>query len=310
MDWMLFAKVITDVIGPVFLLAGLGFVLDKRFRLDLKTLTQLIMFVFIPTAVFLRVIDPGTPFSEISAAAGFSGIMFVTLMAAGFAVAFLLSFRRSLRFAFVNSVYLYNSANFGLPVAFLAFGEEGMKIQVGVMLVQAILTSTMGVFFASAGQGSLKQAFKTSLRYPTLYAAAAALAFRYCEWTLPSALHKGLSFLDAGMIPVALITVGVQLSRIDWRRIGWPVFLSNGMRLLGGPALAYLLILALGLKGVLAGVLFVTAAGPTAVNSGLLAIHFDNEPDFASSAVFSSTLLGGLSVALAIYLVRSGVLGL
>jgi predicted permease len=52
-----------------------------------------------------------------------------------------------------------------------------------------------------------------------------------------------------------------------------------------------------------AEIAIISSAAPTAVNSVLLAIQYDSEPDFASQTVFFSTILSSITVSFVIFLV-------
>lgn len=109
------------------------------------------------------------------------------------------------------------------------------------------------------------------------------------------------------MIPLATFTLGVQLANTSISFKAPKVYLSNAIRLLVSPVIAYFITLLLGVDGVTAQVMIISAAAPTAVATALVAIEFNNEPEFASHAVFSATVFSSLTVTLVIYLVMNFV---
>jgi predicted permease len=54
----------------------------------------------------------------------------------------------------------------------------------------------------------------------------------------------------------------------------------------------------LGIDGLLRNVLVVESAMPTAVNSLIIAVEYDANPDFVSAAVLSSTLLSIVTLSI------------
>lgn len=80
--------------------------------------------------------------------------------------------------------------------------------------------------------------------------------------------------------------------------------LSMTLRLVGGPLIGLALVKLMGLEGLLAQILIIGVAGPSAVASAVLAIEFRNRPDFAASAVLLSTLGAALTVPVVIFLVQ------
>ena len=59
-----------------------------------------------------------------------------------------------------------------------------------------------------------------------------------------------------------------------------------------------------GISGVVAQVMVICAAAPSAVNTVLLAIEYRSDPEFASQTVFLSTLLSALTMPVVIALVQ------
>ncbi|MEJ6950731.1 AEC family transporter [Natronospora cellulosivora (SeqCode)] len=111
-----------------------------------------------------------------------------------------------------------------------------------------------------------------------------------------------LEYLQNGLIPVALLTLGTQLYRTKFSFKNKDVYIASITRLLGGPILAFLLLNLMGIDGVMAQVLFISSSVPSAVNTALIAVEFNNEPDFASQVVMTSTLLSAITLTIVIYL--------
>ena len=80
------------------------------------------------------------------------------------------------------------------------------------------------------------------------------------------------------------------------------VLLSNMLRLAIGPLLGFLVVWMLGIEGLTAKALILSCAVPTSLNSVLLAIEYENEAEFSSQAVFTSTLFSMFTIPIVIYL--------
>ena len=104
------------------------------------------------------------------------------------------------------------------------------------------------------------------------------------------------------MISIALVTLGVQLSktRINFR-IRTP-YIAAFCKLICGPAAAFILIKLFGFEGVTAQAAFIASSAPTAVNTALLSIECKGDSDFAVQAVTISTLLSAATMTTAVYL--------
>ncbi|HYR58949.1 MAG TPA: AEC family transporter, partial [Chthoniobacteraceae bacterium] len=108
------------------------------------------------------------------------------------------------------------------------------------------------------------------------------------------------------LVGFALVTLGAQISKTErprqFARLGWAL----GIRLLGGPLLAWALVGVFGFTGETAKIMILSSAFPTAVNTALIAHEFNADPHFAAQAVFSSTLLSMLTVTLLISVLQVG----
>lgn len=69
------------------------------------------------------------------------------------------------------------------------------------------------------------------------------------------------------------------------------MFIASGVRLLGGPLLAFLLVIPFGLTGLERGAGILQASTPSAVLASIIALEHDLLPDFVTPTVLLSTLL-------------------
>src|SRR5699024_10101627 len=103
---------------------------------------------------------------------------------------------------------------------------------------------------------------------------------------------------------IALFSLGVQLSKSRLAVKDPMVYVAVLFRLLGGPAIAALLIYIFKFEEVIAQVVFISSSVPTALNTALIAVECKNEEDFASQVVMLSTLLSAITMTGVIYMAR------
>jgi len=296
--------ILIHIIGPVFLIMGCGYALEKRFNLDIRTLSKLNFYIFVPSLVFVKLSQTSLPLGHMKWVALFTLCMVGTLFIVSLLLSRLRRHTRSMSRAFSLSLMFYNSGNFGLPVIDLAFPMGGAAIQAVVLATQNMLMFSVGLFLATNGRYPAQRALLNILRYPPVYAVTLALIVHEVGWSVWSPVSVVLNYFAQGLVPVALVTLGMQLAKVSLKQNIPDVGLASFCRLALSPCLAFGLIKLMGLSGMLAQALLVSTSVPTAVNTVLLAIELDNEPEYAASAVFLSTLLSALSVSVVIYLAR------
>ena len=202
----------------------------------------------------------------------------------------------------------YNSGNYGIPVAQLAFGGAALPLQVqaAMVMMQNISNFTIGLFLIAGGRGGrARDTLREVFRLPMIYVLVVAGGMRALHIGVPLPINTALHYIEGALVPVAVVTLGAQMAGLQAPRFGRALLLSLALRLVAAPVVGFGLVWALGIRGLLGEALMVSTSFPTAVNSALLALQFDNEPEFAAAAVFYSTLASALTVSATIWVARA-----
>lgn len=283
-----------------------GWLLDRKFHLDLNTVVKLNVNVFVPAFIFVRLVEADLDRGIAWKIAVFTMCISAGMFIVGTLVGMLMRYSPLHTRALQMAAMFYNSANYGIPLMALAYPGKAEALQVFVILVQNIGNFTVGIFLASSAKHRGWRAVLPMLRQLSIYAVTAALLVRWLdlpvrEWRW---LWVPLNYFASGLVGVALITLGIQLSKTEHRqpisRLGWAL----GLRLLGGPALAAALVPLFGFRGETALVMILSASFPTAVNTALIAHEMGADHHFAAATVFWSTIFSMASVTLLIVLLR------
>lgn len=290
---------------PVFLLIGTGMLINLRYGLDVRTLSRLTVYALVPGFIFVTLYETGIP-TELLKALIYGVLLMIPLGLATALYSRISHHSHSLSSATLNSVLFYNSGNFGLPLITLVFMNSSeaplaLSTQVMVLLVQNLTGNTVGFYLAGRAQMHKDQLFKLILGIPAMYALGAALIFKALPIDATTLFFwPTLVYLKGGLIPVALFTLGVQLSKSPFRASNPAVWAAVALRLLISPILAYGLLLLMQIHGTMAQVLLIGSGLPSAVTTALAAVEFDNEPEFASQTVMVTTLLCAVTLAVLI----------
>ena len=129
-----------------------------------------------------------------------------------------------------------------------------------------------------------------------LTAILAAILVINFNFELPLPLNRTVTLLSNAAIPVLMVLLGIQLYHAKWNGDFRSLILSNSMRLVAAPLLAVGFAFLFGLQGPAKQAMITEAAMPTAVVVTVLAIEYDVDPAFVTSAVFASTLLSPITV--------------
>lgn len=304
---MIFTHILLNNVIPLTIMIGLGAILQRAFKLDIRTLSKLIFYYFSPTILFTLLYESTFTAETAFQVLLFFVIFYIMLIGVAEIVIRLRRLKDGMPIAMRNSIIFYNSANFAIPLNQLVFASNPftMSIQLIIMVIQNVLPNTLGIYMINARRMTVKEALKIVFTFPAIYVVPVAFLMKTFEVPIPQPIYTPLTYISQAFIATALLTLGAQLGSMKWNLSRFDLlFFSNGLRLLVSPALGFLVVWLLGYEGLLAQSLVLSCAVPTSLSSVLLAVEFDNEPDFASQAVFSSTVLSIFTVVVVIALIQ------
>jgi hypothetical protein len=319
-------SIILNVCGPIIVLIGIGALLRWKFELDMTTLSKLNIYFTVPGFIFYMVTTSKLGFGDMGGIVTITVTQMATLgiLVYGFGTMFRVN-PKTLS-AIALAVIFYNSGNYGLPLADLAYPSiadsdstrTGASVQAFVLMTQNLMTFTAGLVIASAAQHGFKLgSLKKVLRLPMLPALGCGILGKL--WigsghALPIVIMKPAQYIAEALVPLALVTLGAQLaSQPKWPR--WkPVGLVMLLRLGFGPIQMAGILWAFHCygwrpmdlwdrQGWPAQLLILTAAVPTAVNTLLLTLELGGDVALAADCVFWTTITSCISIPIWLYVI-------
>jgi hypothetical protein len=297
-------RVFVQVIVPVLLVGGFGYLVGRVRPIDLGPITALSVSVLVPGVVFDSLARAALPPAVLGRLVLHVMVQVAAIGCLALLAARLVGWQGSARGALLLATMFPNTGNLGLPLALFAFGPAGLALAGGWFAISAIHTHTLGVFIAAHARAGARAALGQLPRLPITYAIAAGVAVNLSGWPLPAPIAKASQLLANGSVAVLLLLLGLQLSRLTFREEARGAVLATAIRLLAAPPIAWLGGRLVGLEGLALAVAVLQASTPTAVVAFLWAMEFDTRPALVSASVVLSTLAGvvTLTVLLALLL--------
>ena len=288
--------VFLNVVTPVFILVVIGYFVGPRLKIEARSLSRTAYFVFIPAFVFNIIseakIDSGLALQMLS----FIFVAQIAVALLGFLVGKALRQSREITAAFVLIATFGNVGNFGLPLIVFRLGETARTYAtvyfVATVFISFVICVGVASWARSGGVTAVFSVFKT----PALIALIPALVFNITDVEVPIFLSRLSGLLGQAMIPVMLITLGVQMGEIPKIKINFNVFAASTVRLIGGPVLALLIVPYFGLEGLERSTGILQAAMPAAVLASIIALEYKLLPEFVTTTVLFSTLYSILTL--------------
>ena len=288
---------------PILLLIGLGYLFQRRMGIDATTLNRVNLYLFVPALTLSRLAETPLSARTIGGVAAAELANAFVLWSVGQWAGWGLRWERSTRATVTLGAMLGNSGNFGLPLIELVLGRQFVGYQALVLAINNVLTFTVGLWTLARARLSVADALRRIFTMPLLYAAALGIFLSVSRIALPIPLLTALRYLGDGLIPVALVTLGVQLAGRSQVRDSSAVGVAAFLRLVVSPLSRTALVHLFGIPAELGRVLILGASVPTAVNTALLAIELQVNPSLASAIVLLTTIFSALTVTVTAFFV-------
>lgn len=281
---------------PVFILVGLGWVARRVLKVDVKEPARISVYLLAPGLIANSILNAHLVAAELGKIIAFGLILTLAMILLTLGVGRLLGWSPVSRSAAVLSTAFMNAANYGLPVVLFAFGQAGFDRAAVFVVLESVLMYTVAVFFAARGSLPWREALTAVFKLPMIWAASAAIAVRLLGFTMPEPVVKSVGLLANGALSMFVIILGMQVAGIQVRNFSLRVVVPVLLRLVVSPLVALGLVAWLEPEPLTGKVLVLAAAMPAAVNTTLLSVQFDAEPDQVSAVTLMTTLVSLLTV--------------
>lgn len=305
-----------NAVAPVFLLVGIGWLvrkigwIDERFvgtasRLNFRTGLPALMFLGIYNTQSIRLFD----------------WKFVSLMSAACIVSALMMFLTVPRFvkdkrkasAIVHTVFKPNVIVLGFPMMIMMFGETNSAPMSMLMPVMVPINNVLAVLILCAmdptneGEEShqLRKSLTNIIKNPIIIAAVAAILLKALSVQLPQFLFKLVSSLGNMATPLALITLGAQMTMKSVLSDRKYVALATVCKVLITPLILVPIAYLMGFRSYELATAFIVAAAPSAVNCYMLAREMHSDEVLTGEIILSTTLSSMFVLFIGIFILKS-----
>jgi predicted permease len=290
---------------PILLVSGSGFLLGKFLTVDSRSLGRVVFYVFSPLLVFDLMIKSTLNLQQAFTTVAFTTSVIAVMGLIAFLLGKLFRLERPYLLAVILTVAFGNTGNYGLPLVKFAFGNDALAVASLFYVTTTILFNTVGVVIASLGHMDLKSALTGLLKLPIIYGVVLALFIKGIGIQLPLPISRTIEIAANGSIPVMLILLGLELTRIQWSHNFRALGLGVLTKLLIAPLVGLLLASLFGLQHTARQGSILEASMPAAVATTVVATEYNLEPSLVTAIVFLGTVLSPLTLTpLIVYLAR------
>ena len=295
-------SVFVNVIVPVFAAVLVGYLAGPWLGLEVRTLSRVSYYVFMPAFVFHIISKAEVQAAAVGQMTIYIAAVYVALAVLGFLVAKGLKRPPEVIGMYVLIATFSNSGNFGLSMVKFRFGEAALVPATIYFIILTVIGFAFGVAAASWARGGALGAIMSVFKTPSLLAFVPAAVFSATNFEVPLFFSRITGLLADAMIPVMLVTLGVQLADVGRLRVNLDVITASAVRLLGGPILAAVLAIPFGLTGLGRSTGILQAGMPAAVLTVIIALEYDLVPGLVTTTVLFSTLVSLVTLTIVLTL--------
>jgi len=285
---------IVGILFPIVAIVLAGFWYAKKHKPEMSVANRLNMDVFVPALILGAMV--GEDF-DAPRYAGLAAGAALIVLASGLIFAPIARLLRVEWRSFVPPMMFNNSANIGIPLAVLAWGEDALPAAVILYSVSNVLHFSLGVQMLDRDAR-----LKTFWRNPTLLAVAAGLLISLADLPVWTPLAEALQLMGNVAVPLLLFALGVRMREVRFDALGAPL-LGAFLKPAVGMLMAWGLAHSLGLNERDTAMLVVFGALPPAVMNFLFAERYARDPQRVAAIVLIGNLAALITLPLALGLV-------
>ena len=279
----------------IILMIGIGYALkriDFLSEKDINPLNKIIMNILLPCMIFSALYS-----SDLSLIPKLGILPFVILISSfvtglvSFLILKKLGYDDKKLWTVLVTVMIANTAFMGYPVNLGIFGHEGFLraifCDIATMCIFLILSFVLVIKFG----GTVKKAIRKIALFPPLWAIVFGLGLNILNVPIGPVLNNTVNYLGNGAIPLIMISLGLSIDLAGLSRSKSMVAFTSIMQLLFFPAIAFIVVLFLGLSDLQYTVAIVEAAMPSLMLSLVLAITYNLDYQLTSDCILINTVI-------------------
>ena len=287
-----------NVVTPVFATVLVGLLAAKPLKLEARTLSRTAYYILIPCFIFSVLSSAEFNLNVVGRMIAFITVVQLGVTLIGYIVARLLGHTGKMVGAFMVLAVFANVGNFGLPLITFHLGDEAVVAATIYFLGIVVISFVISVAAANWVTGGSLRAVVAVLTTPALLAVPPAVLVNAVDLAVPLFLTRITDLLGSAMVPIMLLSLGVQLANTERIRLSKDIAIASGIRLLAAPLLAIVLAAPFALTGVERGAGILQAGMPAAVLCSIIALEYDLVPDFVTKTVLFSTIASVVTLTL------------
>jgi len=285
-----------EVLFPVFFVIGIGYYLGKKnSKFNTDFITNFASKIGSPALIFYSLTSTGVTFSILT-----NYLLYVLLCISSFGLIGMLYLFFSKRdyIRELPPILLPNTGNIGLPICLFAYGPIGLGGGATFAAVVMLLHFTIGVLLASN-----KFDYKILIYNAPIYAIILSIILIYLEIDPPVFLVNTTMLISYTTIFLVLMSLGIALTKLKITSFSNSLS-SSILRVIVGPIIGIIVIKYFNLDGMIAGIILIQSAMPSAILNYLIGSMYSPKKivNSIASTIVLSTLISFITIPIIVFI--------
>jgi predicted permease len=283
---------------PVFLAIGAAVIFGKFVKVDARSLSQSVIYLFGPALILNALLSAEIEPSVLGGIFAMSLVSTLLLVAIGWVVGKTLKLPHAMAATVMLAMSLGNTGSVGLPLAEFAFGARGMQYAAVFYVTTTIFANILGVYIPASNHTSFKDILKRILKVPMIYAAMIGLALNLLGVRMPVILERTTDLLGYAAMAVGIAFMGVRLANMKLDGKIKPIIITSIARITLAPLVGWLSALLLNVDALARDVSILQISVPTALFTAMFSEEFGGDSELASGIILLSSILSFFSMSI------------
>lgn len=195
---------------PLYVTVLLGWLAGRYLEASGRHIAGIMLYIVTPSVIFYGVMN-----APLSTEVILLPLLTFTISAV-VGVASMLAGRRWLKDGSANIMPLAagtgNTGYFGIPVALLLFGEQGVGLYIVCMLGTTLFETSLGFYIAARGRYGVAECLRRVARLPSVYAFALAVVLNLSDIGIPDVFLPLFDNLRGAYSILGMMIIGMSIS--------------------------------------------------------------------------------------------------
>jgi predicted permease len=284
----------------IYLFILIGYFSKRFFKDDIheKTLVILSIYFLQPIMTFWGLTYKPLTFNDIHAPAIYLLISVIALTLSFVFAKLIFDNQKDISIASAASI-IGNTGNLGIPLGIVLIGEESVLYTSLINLMNVFIVYTIGVFFYSRSNHSIKESLLNILKLPAIWVATFAIGYNLLGFQAPAFLEQPLIMGAYATMVIQLIIFGVYLASVQRSVINYKLLAYvSSIKFIAIPMIGIAVLQIFPLPPILSQSVMLEIIVPLAVMNVNLASLYDCKPQTVAFLTLSTSLFFLLYLAL------------